>query len=407
MTLSFLNVPAMLLMRLYRKLWLRVGLYALAAALIAVIGPWGAALLPSAWSKTLSADAVTPVLTILASSMLAVSTFSLNVMVSAHRSAALNTTPRVHRLLLEDTTTQSVLGVFIGAFVYALTSIVLTNMEFYSEEALLAVMVVTVLVVALVIGAMLRWIEHLSTLGSLDDTLRFVSDRTKRRLSAFRNQPAYGALPLADDVQIPETCTDILAPQSGYIQLIDVHGLSNSTPERATTYVLRRPGHHVLKNTVLAQVSGTQDDDALSAILENFTIGDQRSFEQDPLFGLQVLSEIASRALSPGTHDPGTAVQVLNILSKLLWEASHIKADEPESCAQNVILKTVDSDRIFERAFEAIARDGKGFSEVEDCLYKGLSNLENCPDPDFAEAARKMHKAFTGTTTDAPAAAKT
>jgi uncharacterized membrane protein len=390
MNLRFLNIPLLLFLRLYHKLWLRVCLYALSSALIAVIGPWGVWVLPASWTMTLSASAVLPVLTILASSMLAVSTFSLNVMVSAHRAAAQNATPRVHRLLLEDTTTQSVLGVFIGAFVYALTSIVLTNMGFYSNEALLIVMVVTVMMVALVIAAMLRWIEHLSTLGSLDDTLRLMQRRTSKRLTAFRKRPAYGALPLTDAVQMAEVCTDIMAPKSGYIQLIDVHGLANSTPQHAITYVLRAPGQHILKGTLLAQVSGTHSADAIAAIIANFTIGDQRSFEQDPLFGIQILSEIASRALSPGIHDSGTAIQVLNTLSALLWEASHITAEPPETCAQNVMLPTVESGAILHTAFAAIARDGADLGEVQDCLKGILHSFKDGPDTDIAHAARAL-----------------
>ncbi|WP_424966962.1 DUF2254 family protein [Dinoroseobacter sp. S375] len=47
---------------------------------------------------------VTPVLTIFASSMLAASTFSLSIVVSAHRTIAETATPRMHRIPLEDMT---------------------------------------------------------------------------------------------------------------------------------------------------------------------------------------------------------------------------------------------------------------------------------------------------------------
>lgn len=377
-------------MRMYRKLWLRVCLYAIGSLMVAVVGPWSANLLPASLSMTLSASAVMPILTILASSMLAVSTFSLNVMVSAHRAAAQNTTPRVQLLLLEDTTTQSVLAIFIGAFVYALTSIVLTQMGFYSSEALLALMIVTILVVILVIGAILRWIEHLSTLGSHDDTLATVRNRTQARLKAYRKKPAFGALPLTDTVVMPEICTDIVAPRSGYIQLVDVHGLSGATPDKAITYVLRAPGDHVQKGTLLAQVSGRQGDDILGSIQSHFTIGDQRSFEQDPQLGLQILSEIASRALSPGINDPGTAIQVINTLATLLWEASQIEAEAPDTCAQNVVLPALNCMKILDTAFCAIARDGAPLAEVQTTLQAALIALQKCPDTEMSDAAKKM-----------------
>ena len=157
-------MPLLIIQRLYRKLWLRVTFYALASLIAAGLGSIADLYLTEKLGGIIKPGAVMPVLTILASSMLAVSTFSLNVMVSAHRAAATSATPRVHRLLLEDTTTQAVLATFVGAFVFALASIVLFQAGVYNDSAAIVVMVVTVAVVVLVIVAILRWIEHLSTL---------------------------------------------------------------------------------------------------------------------------------------------------------------------------------------------------------------------------------------------------
>ncbi len=48
-----------------------------------------------------------------------------------------------------------------------------------------------------------------------------------------------------------------------------------------------------------------------------------RTFEDDPRFGLIVLSEIADKALSPGVNDPGTAIDVIGTLVRLftLWQS--------------------------------------------------------------------------------------
>ena len=56
--------------------------------------------------------------------MLAVTTFSLNVMTSAYGSAANNVTPRATRLLREDPVTQNVLSTFIGSFLFSIVGIV-------------------------------------------------------------------------------------------------------------------------------------------------------------------------------------------------------------------------------------------------------------------------------------------
>lgn len=207
-------MPLFILKRLYRKLWLRVTLYAVASLIAAGAGSFADLYLSDQLMDMIKPAAVMPVLTILASSMLAVSTFSLNVMVSAHRTAAENATPRVHRLLLEDTTTQAVLATFVGAFVFALTSIVLFQSGVYDERAAIVTMGVTVLVVVLVIVAILRWIEHLSTLGSLDNSLREVVEISEAGLKRLARDPAFGGVVMTPDTVIPTAVRAVVAPCS-------------------------------------------------------------------------------------------------------------------------------------------------------------------------------------------------
>ena len=43
-----------------------------------------------------------------------------------------------------------------------------------------------------------------------------------------------------------------------------------------------------------------------------FALGRERTIEQDPLFALRILVDIAAKALSPAINDPTTAGQVLD-----------------------------------------------------------------------------------------------
>ncbi len=381
-------MPLLLFQRFYRKLWLRVTFYALASLIAAGLGSIADIYLTETLGGIIKPSAVMPVLTILASSMLAVSTFSLNVMVSAHRAAATAATPRVHRLLLEDTTTQAVLATFVGAFVFALASIVLFQAGVYRDSAAIVVMGVTVGVVVLVIVAILRWIEHLSTLGSLDDSLREVVKITDRGLQRFARRPAFGAVPMTSDTIIPSVVQAVPARESGYVQLLDVGGLQDCLDSSGAVYVMRRPGKHVLKGQPLAYVSGEVSDEAIDQLARKFIIGDRRSFEQDPIFGLHVMSEIASKALSPGVNDAGTAIETIAGLEELLWAYANAKKPDAVAFAQ-VFLSVPEEDALFEAAFAAMARDGAGQIEVAIKLRKALQGLARVEDADCAKAARK------------------
>ncbi len=137
------------LRRISQKLWVRGALFALLSVLTLPLAIFVEQFLPPEIADRFDKEAVMPVLEILASSMLTVSTFSLGIMVSAHRSAAAQATPRVHRILIRDTTTQTVIATFIGAFVYSLSAIILFRAGLYGIGAPVVVMGVTVLIVVL------------------------------------------------------------------------------------------------------------------------------------------------------------------------------------------------------------------------------------------------------------------
>ena len=99
-----------------KKLWFRATLFAMVAIITALLSILFRSMIPESVSVKVGAEAVDNILNILASSMLAVTTFSLSIMVTAYGSATTNVTPRATRLVVEDVTTQNVLATFIGSF---------------------------------------------------------------------------------------------------------------------------------------------------------------------------------------------------------------------------------------------------------------------------------------------------
>lgn len=378
--------------RYYRNLGLRVSLYALLSLVATMIGPLASSYLGSNIADRMSFSSVLPVLTILATSMLAVSTFSLNIMVTAHRAAAATTTPRVHRILLENTTTQSVLAAFIGAFVYSLASIVLYRTGFYADESAIVVMATTVLVVAVVVVSMLRWIQHLTTLGSVDDSLRSARIRARDVLMNLAHDPGFGANELTDETVLPTATAPVRAHVSGYLQLVDAARIQGCLGTQSFAYVDACPGQHFLKGEVLAHVSGPTTEQMISQIELAFTFGEERTHEQDATFGLIVLSEIAGKALSPGVNDPGTAIAAILSLKEVLWDYLLERPENPVPDAPNVFVRAPKAPALIDAAFASIARDGAGTIEVALQLRQTLAALSSPDYPEMADAAREMAK---------------
>lgn len=224
LTKFYNSQPIWLIVRQLRKIWVRAAGFAALAIASVALAQWLGRLVPASLITQLGVGAVDQVLTILASSMLTVTTFSVSISVSAFGTAASSATPRATALLKEDRTTQNVLATFLGAFLFSLVGIVALNAGYYTEGGRLVLFATTFLVIALVVVALIRWISHLTDFGRMPDTLDRVEDATCAAFTTRMQAPWLGGKPLKDPP--PATATAICANAIGYIQHIDMEALS-------------------------------------------------------------------------------------------------------------------------------------------------------------------------------------
>ncbi len=373
-----------------RQLWFRatvISLLAIASALIAfVVAPY----LPRDLSATIGAEAVDNILSIIASSMLAVTTFSLSTMVQAYGAATSNVTPRATKLMIEDSTSQNVLAAFVGSFLYSLVAIITLSMGAYGERGRVVLFVVTILVVLLIVVTLLRWIDYLRRLGRVGETTEQVENAASEAMRERHRRPWLGGRPaLATE---PPAGRIVRPPEIGYVQHVAIRSIEDLADEAGVeVHVLALPGTFVHPARPLAIVTGG-DDELADAIAAAFTIGRERSFDQDPRFGLSVLAEIASRALSPAMNDPGTAIDVVGRAVRVLsiWGEER---EAVETGCRRVYVPEVTADELFDDIFTPIARDGAGLVEVQVRLQKALAALSSLEIPGY-EAAAQRHSAL-------------
>ncbi len=375
---------------LSRRLWFRASLISLLAVAAALLGFWLGPHIPSEVSTRVGADSVESILGIIASSMLAVTTFSLSTTVAAYTAATSNVTPRATKLLIEDTTTQNVLATFVGSFLYSLVAIITLSMDAYGDNGRLILFVTTIVVVLLIVVTLLRWIDYLLRLGRVGETIDAVERATIQAMKAYLAKPHLGGQLLADrDTGIPPGGHPILADRIGYVQRIDAATIARCARAwKGHVYIAVLPGSFVDAQRPLAWCFGFDAASDLSEIESAFMIADQRTFDQDPRFGLVVLAEIASRALSPAVNDPGTAIDVIGRAVRALTIWTKIaRSAEPEF--PELFVPGLKVDSLFDDIFSPIARDGAAMVEVAMRLQKALQALARMGDPTFAENARR------------------
>jgi uncharacterized membrane protein len=376
---------AYLLRQLTRRIWLRASLFSIAGVLSALVAARLAPFIPNELSLTVGGKAVDNILTILASSMLAVTTFALSAAVTAYGAATSTVTPRATQLLIEDRFTQNALSTFVGTFLFSIVGIIALTTGFYGDKGRVVLFFATIVIVAIIAITLLRWIQHLATFGRVQDTIERVERAAMEAMVAWAQAPCLGG---ARAVAVPDGAAAVCAAATGYLSHIDMVSLSRiAIRHDVTVHVATLPGTFVHPGRAVARVEGECDAKTLATIAAAFALKPDRDFDQDPRFGLIVLSEIAARALSPATNDPGTAIRVIGGAHRVLMALVDTPTDG-ERRFDRVHVPDLDVDDLFVDIFRPIARDGAGVVEVQLRLQATLAALADHAPERFGAAAR-------------------
>ncbi|KQP22681.1 DUF2254 domain-containing protein [Pseudorhodoferax sp. Leaf267] len=380
-----------LLQRTLRKTWLRCTFFALFAVIAVVLATLLGPYIDEDVALKLGSDAIGSLLNILASSMLTVAIFSASTMVSSFGAVASSATPRASQLLIEDSTIQNTLAAFIGAFVYSIIALVGLHAHVYGDGGRLVLFGFTLIVLVLVVIVLLRWIDYLSVLGRLGETIRRVEAATRKAMDQRIDKPYLGGVPQrAGD----RGAHPLMAPTTGFVLHVSMDLLQAQAEKlglRLHLHVL--PGHFVEPGTPILSADGPVDAQASAALCDAVSIGPARTFDHDPRFGLVVMGEIAARSLSAAVNDPGTSFDVMATAVKVLsyWTTAMGQRGEDAQAPQfdRIAVPGIHEAGMVEDVFAPIARYGAGAVEIGITLQRALRSVARL-DGNIAVAASAM-----------------
>lgn len=330
-------------------------------------------------------DSIEALLSIMAASMLVIAVFAVSSMVSAYASASNSATPRSFTLIVADGVSQNTLSIFIGAFIFSIVALTATKNDLFRETGLVVLFALTIVVFGVVILAFVRWLDQIARLGRLGTSVEKVEAavaaamRHRRAAPALRGVPAKQRLPQGQAVH---------AATVGYVQHIDIAALQGwAEKTNGWVAVAALPGTFAAPGRALAYVGHETAELDSKLVADAFVIGRDRLFNEDPRFGLVVLSEIADKALSSGINDPGTAITIIGSLTRMfvLWAEPMENPPAPEY--DRVEVPVLEVRDMFDDAFTAIARDGAGTLEVMLRLQKALKVLSSLGNLEMRDAA--------------------
>jgi len=349
---------------------------------------------------------VETLLSIMASSMLVIATFSAGTMVSAYASASRSSTPRSVSLIISDDASQNALSTFVGAFIFSVVAITASSNNFFEDAGIFLLFCLTCLVFAIVILTFIRWVDSVARLGRVGSTVQKVEAAAMRAINHRLSTPRLGGKQQPKSVKEQGGDTSkyqaLTTDSIGYVQMVDMAKVQAWAEEQDTqVHIAMLPGEFCTPDKPLCYIqrfkpksagasdSKNSNESIESTLLSAFQIGSERSFEADPRYGLVVLSEIASRALSPSVNDPGTAISILGSYARLFiqWAQKEKCEDINDIKYDMVTVPDMNTADMFDDAFTGLARDGASIIEVSIRMQKTLAAIAKTNDVNVAKTA--------------------
>lgn len=256
-------------------------------------------------------DGSRSILAAVASSSIGVGGTIFSITIAALSYAAGTMGPRLLQNFTEDRGNQVTLGIFISTFAFSLYSLRTVTGGDEGAPFIPHYNVTLALALALCcIGALVYFLGHVT--GSINTTrvvnLLATDLRSSLRTATELTDPEHNVLPPPDE-EFWDEAESLPAKEGGYLQLVDHDGLVELAVETGTTIrLLVRPGDYLYPNSPVAEAVPTLPD----GIYSRLTVGGSRTREQDVEHAVRLLAEVGTRALSPGTNDPFTAVDVID-----------------------------------------------------------------------------------------------
>jgi len=337
------------------------------------------------WLRLRDPDSARALLSVIAGSTITVAGTVFSITVVALTLAANQFGPRLVRNFIRDRGTQASLGIFLATFVYALMTI--RSIGTLGESASnydLAVQA-ALLLALLSIGFLVYFIHNVAQSIQVDNIAHRINLEFHRAIE--REYPEtledeVGSKFNPERLELGTGWIEIPTARSGYVQLVDRQRMVALAEEfdcclqircHAGTYL-----HHW--GSIGRIYQPPEDCDALiEGVQSALRIGSLPTSEQDIVYSVHQLSQIAVRALSPGINDPFTAYSCIDRLVEGLGTV--LQRPQPPNCFSDadghlrLVSRELEFSQLLDAALDEICEHGRANGVVMRHLLNTLSNL--------------------------------
>ncbi|MGD7008976.1 DUF2254 domain-containing protein [Metabacillus sp. 84] len=320
------------------------------------------------------------ILSSIATSLLTMTTITFSSILVVLTTYAAQFSPRALQNFTSDRSSQRVLGMFTGGFVYTIILLLLVR---DNGGDLFIVPSLSILVAFACLGAFVFFIHHSVTSIKVSNLILQITNKTmaawKENYEEDQKLKASAECEESDSLKA-ENGISLKSRKAGYIQHAELKELIRLAKKGDLVIeITKEPGSYVDEGTPLLKVwkSGHLQDEMKDHLISKIVIIPEQEPIKDVGFGIQKLSEIAIRAISPAFNDPYTTANAIEHIARVLSRLGKNYVPRPfymdEESSLRVIFHKPSFEDLLYKSFYLIRHYGKEDTAVMSAVINALT----------------------------------
>ncbi|GAB2877652.1 DUF2254 domain-containing protein [Microbulbifer echini] len=286
------------------------------------------------WLHMRDTNSARALLSVIAGSTITVAGTVFSITVVALTLASNQFGPHLVRNFIRDRSTQGSLGIFLSTYVYALVT--MRGIEGTAEGANsygFAIQV-ALLLTLISVGYLVYFIHNVAQSIQVDNIAHQINLEFHQAIDREYPSSAESSGEHFDTerLELGAGSTKVPTPRGGYVQIIDREKIiAVAEKYNCCVRINCHPGSYVHGWSQIGKIyQGGNPQAIIPQVQAALQIGALPTAEQDVVFSMRQLSQIAVRALSPGINDPYTAYSCVDRLIEGLGTV--LQRPEPPNC---------------------------------------------------------------------------
>jgi uncharacterized membrane protein len=314
------------------------------------------------------------ILSTLIGGILSLTVFSFTMVMSVLSQASANFSPRLLPGLISNKKHQIILGVYIGTLSYCIVILIFLGAAGVDSSSMGLSTMFAALLGVICIGLFVYFIHNISSAIQIQN----IVDSISKASTKYFNSKLTIQKESKESMETIDTYNWILIKSnlSGYFRGFDHNLLTKSLKnDENDIFVIPYINEHIWEGAPLLKIKKLPTEEEQENLNLCVTLSPDRLEGDKGIGGMIKLMEIAVKAMSPGVNDPGTAIDAIMKLAKLLrylLRLPQISVEKFNDGKLTIIKKIIDADEAMRVLIQPIRQYSKQDSAVCYVLIEAL-----------------------------------